>query len=118
MNLDADGKKRLAAMKAALAAGLPLAGLLAGAPCAAADEGVPPAEFRTRGEEPARLAGAPVPPSLGSLVPPLQAECPTNFPDAGSGTIQESPEEWVVDGFIGFVEEPQESDPPHGDEAP
>jgi hypothetical protein len=30
MNLDADGKKRLAAMKAALAAGLPLAGLLAG----------------------------------------------------------------------------------------
>jgi len=38
MNLDADGKKRLAAMKVALAAGLPLAGLLAGtAGCAGSD---------------------------------------------------------------------------------
>lgn len=81
VNLDADGKKRLAAMKAALAAGLPLAGLLAGSPCAAADDAVPPAEFRSRGEEPARLAGEPVPPPLGSLVPPPQAECQTNPPE-------------------------------------
>lgn len=47
MNLDANGRKRLAAMKRALAAGAPLAGLLAGMVCAS--EAVA-GEYRTMGE--------------------------------------------------------------------
>ena len=39
MKLDADGKKRLEAMKKALAAGVPLAGLLAGAAGCATEKG-------------------------------------------------------------------------------
>ncbi len=48
MNVDANGRKRLEAMKRALAAGVPLAGLLAGMACAT--EAVAGDGFRTMGK--------------------------------------------------------------------
>ena len=63
MNVDANGRKRLEAMKKALAAGVPLAGLLAGMACAT-DEAVAGNEFRTMGEPMPvewRVRGRPVP---------------------------------------------------------
>lgn len=119
MNLDADGKKRLAAMKAALAAGLPLAGLLAGtAGCAGSDSPGTMGTFPNPDaviEQPAPLKDE-ADATMGDVPPP--EEQPAETPDDESGTIQKIPEEWVVDGFIGFVDEPQKPNPPHGDEAP
>jgi hypothetical protein len=47
MNVDANGRKRLEAMKKALAAGVPLAGLLAGMACAT--DAVAGNDYRTMG---------------------------------------------------------------------
>ena len=64
MKLNADGKNRLEAMKKALAAGLPLAGLLAGTVLAvSASEAA---------AVPGQMLGAPLPLDMRRVEPPLE----------------------------------------------
>ena len=73
MKLDADGKNRLEAMKKALAAGLPLAGLLVGMSATEA------------GAVPGGMLGAPIPQSEVRQVKP-SVEC--DRPTAGSMSVE------------------------------
>ncbi len=70
MRLNADGKKRLAAMKKALATGLPLAGLLAGT--------LQAVSATEASAAPGGMLGAPIPPSeVRSVRPPVGGDRPT-----------------------------------------
>jgi hypothetical protein len=51
---------------------------------------------------------------MGDFLPP--EEQPAEKLDDASGTIQEIPKEWVVEGLL--EADPEELDPPHGDESP
>ena len=103
MKLDENGRKRLDAMKKALAAGLPLAGLLAATAAFAAD----PPESPTAGSIPPpppdvwRTAGEPAPPPTA----PDENAVPALPPDDDS---------WgdAMDGFISLAPPPEDGPVP------
>ena len=111
MNLDANGRKRLAAMKRALAAGAPLAGLLAGMVCVS--EAVA-GEYRTMGEpmpkrmqEERRVMGEQrvmgmVPPRVIEVSQPRNGEEERGNDPNGAGT-PEPPEKPGMSGGGGEV---------------
>ena len=103
MKLNADGKNRLEAMKKALAAGLPLAGLLAGTVLVGA--------ATEAAAVPGGMLGAPMPQEWRQVAPPVEksveklAEKPA--PAATNTTGTEASHRWTVLGDI-----PGPVDPP------
>lgn len=104
MKLDENGRKRLDAMKKALAAGLPLAGLLAATAAFAADPPERPVPGRIPAPPPPeawRTAGEPAPPPAA----PGENPVPATPPDDDS---------WgdAVDGFISLAPPPEDEPAP------
>ena len=108
MKLEQDGRKRLEAMKKALAAGLPLAGLLAAAGCSGGSPGLPG-------------------PTAGSVpCPPPAQEAPEMEPDtmtppgklvvSDESELGTGEEEFVTMGEIAIDELPPMPSPPDAPE--
>ena len=99
MRLDADGKKRLEAMKKALAAGLPLAGLLTGTVHVAS------------AVAPGQMLGAPLPLDMRRVEPPVErpVEKPAeqSVPAEKDTNGRDDSHHWVPSGSI-----PPPSPPP------
>jgi hypothetical protein len=109
MRLNADGKNRLEAMKKALAAGLPLAGLLAGTVLVGA--------ATEAAAVPGQMLGAPIPRSeVRRVEPPVEkpveklAEQSASAATNTTGT--EASHRWTVPGSIPGPDEPPPPPPP------
>lgn len=101
MNLDQNGQNRLAGMKKTLAAGLPLAGLLAAAGCSATSPEIP---GPTAGNVPS------TPPPVQAVPDLVEEEWATEGmllpPDDGVSETAEPEEAASVAGYIEFIDPP------------
>ena len=121
MNLDAEGKSRLEAMKKAVAVGLPLAGLLAGAAVQILPEPAEGAAWQVRGkmvaqEEPAPSHGVmspdQEPPDLEDETMPSMGLFPPDEPCEPPEEKVEDEDEFVPMGELTAPEFPEKPENP------